>query len=143
MTPSRFQKTTLAIAGLTATGIGLGILAAPHAFYASYGIDLGRDPGLLSELRAPAAGLTATGALILAGIWRNALSHMSAVLALMVFLAFPAGRILGLIVDGMPSGGILAALGIELVIAALCLAAFAPVSRLQRLAGGQGHIATH
>ena len=50
MALSRFQKLTLAVAGLTATAIGAAILARPHAFYASYGITLGPDP--LSELRA-------------------------------------------------------------------------------------------
>ena len=41
-----------------------------------------------------------------------------------VFLAFPAGRFIGLAVDGMPSFGIIGALLLEIVIAALCLFAF-------------------
>jgi transposase InsO family protein len=42
---------------LTALTIGAFILFAPHAFYGSYGITLGEDASLLSELRAPGAGL--------------------------------------------------------------------------------------
>lgn len=118
------QKIALAVAGITSLGIGGSILAAPHAFYASYGIMLGSDPSLLSELRAPGAGLAAFGAVMLAGIVRPALRQSAVVAALIVFLAFPAGRILGLLTDGMPSGGILAALVLELAIAALCLFAF-------------------
>ena len=64
MTP--VQKIALSIAGFTSLGIGAFILAAPHAFYASYGIALGQDPSLLSELRAPGAGLAAFGAVMLA-----------------------------------------------------------------------------
>lgn len=118
------QKIALAIAGVTSLGIGGFILAAPHAFYASYGIALGADPSLLSELRAPGAGLAAFGAVMLAGIVRPAMRQTAVVAALTVFLAFPAGRVLGLLIDGMPSGGILGALILELAIAALCLFAF-------------------
>jgi len=118
------QKLTLGIAGLTAFGIGSFILTAPQAFYASYGITLGSDASLLSELRAPAAGLAALGAVMLAGIQSPTLRPTSIVAALIVFLGFPAGRILGLLIDGVPSDGILAALILELAIAALCLFAF-------------------
>ncbi len=124
MTLSIFQKSTLGIAGATALGIGLAILAAPHAFYASYGISLGADVNLLSELRAPAAGLAALGALMLVGIWRVALRETSIMAAFTVFCAFPAGRIVGIIVDGIPAGTVIGAFVLELAIAALCLAAF-------------------
>lgn len=118
------QKIALAIAGFTSFGIGALILTAPQVFYASYGIALGPDANLLSELRATGAGLAAFGGVILAGTVRPALRQAAIVAALTVFLAFPAGRLLGLLIDGMPSGGILAALGLELAIAVLCLFAF-------------------
>lgn len=136
MTVTPLEKIALGISGATALGIGGFILAAPHAFYASYGITLPNDASLLSELRAPAAGLAALGIIMLAGILRHAWARMSIAAALTVFLAFPAGRMVGLAVDGMPSSGILGALILELVIAVLCLAAFrkrlwpaAPASR--------------
>lgn len=118
------QKLALGVAGITALGIGAVILVAPRAFYASYGIALGSDPSLLSELRAPGAGLAAFGAVMLAGMVRAALQQVAVVAALTVFLAFPAGRVVGLAIDGIPSNGILGALALELAIAALCLIAF-------------------
>ena len=118
------QKVALGLAGITALGIGAAILFAPHAFYASYGIVLDANPSLLSELRAPGAGLAALGAVMLAGIVRPALKQAAVMAALIVFIAFPAGRIVGLVADGAPSSGILAALVLELAIAALCLFAF-------------------
>lgn len=124
MTLSRFEKVILGISGTTALGIGVAILAAPHTFYASYGITLGYDASLLSELRAPAAGLAALGVLMLGGLVRSAFSQVAIVAALTVFLAFPAGRLVGLLVDGMPSGGIIGALVLEFAIAVLCLIAF-------------------
>ena len=121
---TRFQRTILGLAGVTALAIGAFITLAPHAFYASYGITLGQDTNLLSELRAPGAGLAALGAIMLAGVVRAALAPTALVVALAVYLAFPAGRILGLALDGPPSGSILGALGAEIIIAALLLTAF-------------------
>ena len=121
---SKFQKTVLGIAGFTAFAIGAFILIEPYAFYASYGIALTADPNLLSELRAPAANLAALGAVMLAGLFRPSLARISSAIALIVFLAFPAGRVISITVDGMPSENVLAALAIEVVIGALLLMAF-------------------
>ena len=123
---TRFQKITLGISGLTALAIGTLITLAPHAFYASYGITLGQDPNLLNELRAPGAGLAVFGALMLAGIVRAAMAPIALAVALAVFLAFPVGRIVGIVMDGMPSGSVIGALAFEIIIAALLLVAFKP-----------------
>jgi len=124
MTLSKFQKITLGIAGITALSIGGFILAAPVAFYAGYGITLAPDASLLSELRAPGAGVAALGGIMLAGLVRPSWTPVALVAALTVYLAFPAGRLVSLAVDGTPSGSVMGALVIEVAIAALCLAAF-------------------
>jgi hypothetical protein len=124
MTLTLLQKIALGIAGVSALGIGAAITLIPQAFYASYGIAVGSDPSLLSELRAPGAALATLGAIMLSGIVRPSLSDVACVAALVVFLGFPGGRILGLLLDGVPSVGIMAALAFELAIAALCLFAF-------------------
>lgn len=124
MSTTLLEKVTLGISGLTAASIGGFILAVPHVFYASYGIALGDNPSLLSELRAPAAGLLTLGVLMLTGIWRSSMIQVSIAAALTVFLAFPAGRLIGFAVDGLPSGGIIGAFVLEIAIAGLCLFAF-------------------
>ena len=124
MTLTKLERTTLWISGLTAVGIGGMITFAPHSFYASYGIVIGEDPSLLSELRAPGAGLATLGIMMLLGIWRSALAQLAVAATLIVFLAFPAGRLIGLALDGMPSVGIVGALVLEIAIAALCVFAF-------------------
>ena len=121
---SLFEKAALALSGLTALAIGGFILIAPHGFYASYGIALGDNASLLSELRAPGAGLAAFGLLMLLGLFRHAALPVAIAASLTVFIAFPVGRLVGIAMDGLPSGGILGALVIEVIIAALCLAAF-------------------
>ncbi len=123
---TRFQKITLGISGLTALAIGTLITLAPHAFYASYGITLGQDPSLLNELRAPGAGLAVFGALMLSGVLRATMAPIALAVALTVYLAFPAGRIVGIVMDGMPSGSVIGALAFEIIIAGLLFAAFKP-----------------
>lgn len=124
MSLTLLEKVALGLSGLTAVGIGGFIMVAPHAFYASYGITLGDDPSLLSELRAPATGLLTLGILMLVGIWRSAMAQVAVAATLIVFLAFPTGRLIGLAVDGLPSGGIVGALVLEIAIAILCIVAF-------------------
>lgn len=124
MTFNYFEKSALLISGLTAIVIGGMITVMPHVFYAGYGITIGNDPNLLSELRAPGAGLVAFGSLILLGVWRSALAQLAMTATLVVFLAFPAGRVIGIALDGLPSTGIIWALILEIAIAVLCLFAF-------------------
>lgn len=123
---TRFQKITLGIGGITALAIGTMITLAPHAFYASYGITLAQDTNLLNELRAPGAGLAVFGALMLTGVVRAAMAPIALAVALTVFLAFPLGRIVGIVMDGMPSGSVIGALAFEIATAVLLLAAFRP-----------------
>lgn len=124
---TRIQTITLLVAGLVALAIGASILIVPHVFYASYGIHLGQDPNLLSELRAPGASLLALGLVMLAGVFRPGFATVSLGAALMVYGAFPFGRLVSLAIDGVPSSGILAALGLEVAIGLAIAAVFAPV----------------
>lgn len=118
------EKTTLCLSGLTVLGIGGVIMTAPQVFYASYGIVVGDDPSLLSELRALAAALITLGALMLVGVLRAAMAQFAVAASFIVFLAFPAGRLIGVMVDGIPSAGIIGALLLEIAIASLCIFAF-------------------
>lgn len=114
------QKLIIGAAGVVAFGIGAAILVQPSSFYAAYGITVGTNPDLLSELRAPGANLLALGAIMLAGLFRRELTRMSMILGTTVFLAYAFGRTVSLIADGMPSTGILQAAGIELVFGGMC-----------------------
>ncbi len=124
MTFSRFQATALGISGVTALAIGAFIFSAPQAFYHGYGIELGDSPDILSEMRAPGACLAFLGAIMLWGLIDHAKARISVWAAFCVFLAFPLGRLVSLVVDGLPGGGILGALAVEIAIAMLLILAF-------------------
>lgn len=123
---TRFQTLALGTAGVLATGIGAALTLAPDAFLTGSGIALGPDPSLLSELRAPGAGLAGLGMLMLAGLWRDALRPMALIAAAIVYLGYPLGRLIGIAMDGLPSSEILAALAVEIAIALWLVGAFLP-----------------
>ncbi|WP_422040469.1 DUF4345 domain-containing protein [Roseibium sp.] len=113
-------RLTLAVAGVLALGIGAAITFAPGAFYASYGIVLPAGADFYSEVRAPGTNLAILGALIFVGAFKADWARFSATLGTAVFLAYAAGRIVSIMLDGIPSDAILLALMIELVVGGLC-----------------------
>ncbi len=101
--------------------IGAAILLVPHSFFAESGVTLGRDPSLLSEIRAPGGLLLASGVVVLLGaVWRS-IRRRALMLAAIVYGSFGVSRLLSIAIDGMPSESLFGATGIELLLAALCL----------------------
>ncbi|MCG9630415.1 DUF4345 domain-containing protein [Vibrio sp. Isolate30] len=121
---TKFQRIVLGAAGFTAFVIGGLISLSPLEFYASYGVAIDSEPSLLSELRGLGANLAALGMLMIAGLFSSSLAKTSVVVAKVVFFAFPVGRMIGIMADGMPSQSILTALAIEIVFAVLLVVAF-------------------
>lgn len=79
--------------------------------------------GLLSETRAPGAVLLGVGAFVVcAGVRRRHL-HAAAVMATLTFLGYGLARTASMVVDGSPSGSIVAATVVELVLGASSLVA--------------------
>lgn len=93
----------------------------PHFFYAANGIALGEDPSLLSEVRASGGLLAGSGLLILLGAVRVSLRGLATTLVVLVYGSFGLSRLLGLTLDGLPSSGVIGAIAIELVVAAIGL----------------------
>ncbi|WP_394690140.1 DUF4345 domain-containing protein [Hoeflea sp.] len=129
MKTSIYHKAVLLVAGVTAMGIGGTILAAPDAFYASYGIALPQDVTLTNELRASGASVVMLGLLTLAGLVFARFAVASTLLAAAMFLAYGAARALSIGIDGQPDGGMVTAMIAELVIGAASLAALVSVRK--------------
>ena len=121
MTTTLTQNITLSVSGLIATGIGLTILTAPAAFFSTNGIELGADPNLMSEIRAPGGALLTMGLFMLSGLMRPNLARMSLWIGAGVFLSYGLSRCLAFAVDGRPGNGLVLAAGLEILIGALCL----------------------
>ncbi|MFO6463493.1 DUF4345 domain-containing protein [Jannaschia sp. KMU-145] len=127
------QTLALGAAGTVATTIGAALTLAPAAFLAGSGIVIGPDPALLSELRAPGAGLAALGLTMLAGLRDAAMRPTALIAAAIVYLGYPLGRLVGIAIDGLPPSEILAALAAEVAIALWLAFAFLP-RRTRRMA---------
>lgn len=111
----------LLASGLLATTIATMILLAPGAFYGGYGIDIGADASLASELKAPAGALLLAGVLMTAGTFRSAFIVPSLATAAAVYLSYGLSRILSMAIDGIPHSGLVSAATIELAIGGVCL----------------------
>ena len=116
MKNSKVLKTILIISGLIASGIGVAILFAPTAFYATYGIELGSDVSLLNEIRAPGAALLASGILIISGAFVDKLAFTAVVVSTLLYLSYGLSRVMSIAIDGMPVEGLVQAAILEIII---------------------------
>jgi len=111
----------LLASGLLAVGIGAASFVAPHAFYAVYGITLGSDVNLASELKASAAVLFVAGLLITRGAFRAESVSYSLRIATVVFLSYGVSRLLSIAIDGVPSITLVVAAVVEMAVGLACL----------------------
>ena len=114
-------KLVLVLSGAVGFGIGLSALFWPRAFFASSGTILGDDISLMSEVRAPAMVLVLFGAVMLAAVFIPQIRRGALWAAALLYLSYGLGRVVSVVLDGVPHINILMALGIELVIGLLCI----------------------
>ena len=116
------QKLLLLVAGALLTLIGTLIIASPGEFFAANQIELGPNPSLLNELKAPAGLLLAAGIYMLGAVFARGLADTATALAALVYLSYAAARALSMGQDGMPAAGLVQAAALEAVIGLACVA---------------------
>lgn len=129
MQPTKTIRALLGLSGLIAAGIGASILLAPAQFHATHGIELGADPNLLSEVRAPGGALLALGLMMWVGVFARSFTLASTSIAAAVYLAYGASRLVSLGLDGVPDAGLVGAAAIELALGAACVVALVRSAR--------------
>lgn len=115
----RVLKANLLVSGTILLTVGCALLVAPAVMHAANGVDLGRDPSLLSEVRAPGGALVALGALVLAGVFLRRLRYAATMIAATVYVAYGLSRLLSMAIDGIPASGIVVATGLEIALGAV------------------------
>ena len=128
---SRRLKASLSVSGIILMGVGGMLLVTPSAMHASNGVELGNDPSLLSEVRAPGGALLALGALVVAGAFAPRLRYPATMIAAAVYGAYGLSRLLSMAIDGMPAPALVLVAGLEITIGAVNLAL---LSRLRPVA---------
>jgi len=121
MITNKWVNMVLTLSGVVGFGIGLAALFWPDTFFGSTGIDLGADVNLLSEVRAPGMALVTFGLFLLLAVIRPGLRKVALWAGAMLYLSYGGGRIIGIVLDGIPHFNLQAALGLELVIGLLCI----------------------
>lgn len=134
MSAGRMHRAVLVLAGITLIAVGAGAAFLPDAFYGSYGIELGGDAGLMSELRSAGMALLLLGMIVGAGAFVSGLTTTATLIGAVVLLAYAGGRLLSWAVDGAPSTAMAAAAVVELVIGAACLWLLVRTTRTARAA---------
>ena len=105
----------LFLSGIIAFSIGSALLFIPETFQGSNGILLNNDVNLISEFRAPGGFLFASGVLISFGIFVSKLKFTSIVLSTLIYFSYGIGRIIGMIIDGIPNESLVGATAIEII----------------------------
>lgn len=121
MATSRTTKVFLSLAGIIGVGIGGALLFAPAAFQAGVGIVIGDNINLLSEMRAPGGAILFAGVLIFWGAFNAQMAPVSLLISAYLHLSYGVGRVLSMMVDGMPHDTLVIATGYELVVGLLSL----------------------
>ena len=117
-----FLKIVLGLAGVLALLVGLSILSDPVAFYSDYQA-VSFNSSWLNELRASGSYLIASGLLIMAGVFFERVQWLSLSVGVSLYLSFALGRLLSVIVDGLPGETLMAAAAVELLVGLLLLIA--------------------
>jgi len=124
MKNSNVLKVILFISGLIAASVGGAVVFMPAAFYAANGIDLGSNVSLLNEVRASGGALFMAGILIVSGSFFASLRFTATVVSALLYMAYGLSRILGFVVDGLPSEGLVQAAALEIIIGVACILVF-------------------
>lgn len=110
--------------GLVAVVVGAGLLFAPVAFHGLNGIVLGDSASLMSEIRAPGAGLLACGLLAIAGAFVARLTFTATVIATLLYLSYGLSRFFSIAIDGVPAQGLVVIAFFEITVGLICATVF-------------------
>lgn len=101
--------------------VGSGILFIPVEFHSLNGIHPGGNISLLSEIRAPGGALLGSGILILTGAFLSELTFTSVVLSTLMYISYGLSRGISMMLDGIPSEGLIGVALLEWIIGILNL----------------------
>ena len=116
-----FSRIMLGLSGLIGGYIGISILFDTQKFFAHNGVEITGDPGLMSELKAPAIVLLAAALVLLVGSVKSRFTDMALMIGAIVYGSYGMGRVVSILVDGLPPQPLIAAAVVELGIASILL----------------------
>jgi len=119
MKSSRVLKAYLIVSGLLLTIIGGATLAIPVQMKGSAGIDIAGNISVINDVRAASALLLAVAIITVAGAFARKLTYTSSLISFVLFLSLGLGRVISILIDGMPVDGLIKATGLEFALGIL------------------------
>ncbi|MEM6802040.1 MAG: DUF4345 domain-containing protein [Bacteroidota bacterium] len=116
MKNSKVLTAFLILSGLLLTFIGGSTLLMPVEMKAGAGIDIAGNISVLNDTRAAAALIFSTAILSLLGAFKPQLRFSASLASPLLFLSLGSGRLLSILLDGMPVEGLLGASILEFVL---------------------------
>ncbi|MEO0817906.1 MAG: DUF4345 domain-containing protein [Pseudomonadota bacterium] len=101
--------------------VGGAILLNPRAFLSANGVDIGAEPSLISELKAPSGVLVLVAALMIFGAFRTRYANLGLMAGGVLYGSYGVVRVFSMIADGWPSTPLLIATALELALASILL----------------------
>ncbi|MFZ9036495.1 MAG: DUF4345 domain-containing protein [Gammaproteobacteria bacterium] len=119
---AKTQTALLLVAGALLILVSAFILTSPAEFYAANRIELGANPNLINELKAPAGLLLAAGLFMIGAIFVRSQADTALWLASLIYLSYAGSRFASMAFDGVPAAGLVQAAALEGVVGLVCLA---------------------
>lgn len=116
MKKSKILKAYLIISGLLLTFIGGATLIIPVQMKGNAGIDIAGNISVTNDVRATSALLLAFALITISGVFVRKLTYTSSLISFVLFLSLGAGRLISILIDGMPVDGLVKATGLEFVL---------------------------
>lgn len=129
MNTPKVVSVLLVLAGIIGVYVGGGLVFYPVELQAQSEIFISDNASQLSETRAPGAAILSASIIVLIGAFRTNWTYIALVLTALFFLSYGVGRLLSLVLDGMPAQGLLYAMIGEFLIGILALIALIKVKR--------------
>lgn len=111
----------LILASIIGLYVGIGLVFFPVELQAQSNIIIDGNPSHLSETRAPGSAILSASIFILIGAFRKKWTYISLIITALFFLSYGSGRLLSLILDGMPAEGLFATMIGELAVGLIAL----------------------
>lgn len=111
------KKAYLSLSGLILILVGGYISLGPDAYLEQFGVSVKNNANFFSDLRSMGGSLFIFGLIALSGSVIKRIEDLALMVSVTVFGSYSIFRIVAIALDGMPSLGILAAAGIEIVFA--------------------------
>ena len=116
MKTSTALKAYLVASGLLLTFIGGSTLALPVQMKGGSGIEIAGNISVINDTRAASALLLAVALISLSGAFKKKLTYTSSLMSFVLFLSLGLGRVISILVDGMPVDGLVKATGLEFIL---------------------------